>query len=65
MTRFMRVKHKVTKHEFDIPVQSFDPEKYSRVARYPEASRPRRPKPNVRLGGKRPVPVEIDKETEQ
>jgi hypothetical protein len=62
MTRFIRVKNKTTGHEFDLPVQSFDPEKYSRVARYPEVTRPRRPKPNVRKGGKRTAPVTTDKE---
>lgn len=65
MTRFVRVKHKVTKHEMDIPVQNFDPEKYTKVARYPEVSRPRRPKPNVRLGGKATAPVNTDKEKDK
>ena len=63
-TRFIRVKNKTTGHEFDLPKQSFDPEVYSRVdsKRYPETTRPRRPKPNVRKGGKRTAPVNIDKE---
>jgi hypothetical protein len=62
MTRYVRVKNKETGHEFDLPVQNFDPEKFSRVARYPETTRPRRPKPNVRPGGKRIAPVKTDKE---
>lgn len=61
-THYVRVKQKTTGHEFDIPVQSFDPEKFSKVARYPETTRPRRPKPNVRMGGKRIAPVKTDKE---
>lgn len=64
-THFVRVKDKRTLHEFDIPVQSFDPEKHSKVARYPETTRPRRPKPNIRLGGKRTAPVKTDKEKDQ
>ena len=61
-TRYMRVKNKQTGHEFDLPVQSFDPEKYSKVARYPETTRPRRPKPNIRTGGRRNPPVDTEKE---
>lgn len=64
-TRFVRVKHKITGHEFDLPVQSFDHEIHSKVARYPEVTRPRRPKPNIRLGGKRTAPVKTDKEKDQ
>ncbi|QMU97844.1 hypothetical protein FVO59_11980 [Microbacterium esteraromaticum] len=65
MTRFVRVKNKTTGHEFDLPSESFDPEKYSKVARYSETTRPRRPKPNVRKGGKRIAPVKTDKEKDQ
>ena len=65
MTRFMRVKNKKTGHEFDLPVESFDPEKYSKVGRYPETTRPRRPKPHVRVGGRRNAPVNTDKEKDQ
>lgn len=60
--RYIRVKNRVTGHEFDLPVQNFDPETYSRVARYPETTRPRRPKLNARVGGKRIAPVKTDKE---
>lgn len=62
MTRFVRVKDRITKHEFDLPVQSFDPERYTKVARYPETSRPRRPKPSIPTGGRRTAPVNTDKE---
>lgn len=53
MTRYMRVKTKATGHEFDLPVESFDDSKYDAVKsdRYPETTRPRRPKPNVSKGG--------------
>ncbi|MBP5800738.1 hypothetical protein J2D78_01440 [Microbacterium maritypicum] len=51
MTRYMRVKNKTTGHEFDLPVEQFDEKKYERVERYPETSRPRRPKPKVAKGG--------------
>lgn len=64
--RYVRVKNRVTGHEFDLPIQSFDPEKYTKVdsKRYPETTRPRRPKPNVLRGGrsKNPAPVETEKE---
>lgn len=51
MTRYMRVKSKSEGHEFDLPVESFDDTKYQRVdkARYPETTRPRRPKLKVNL----------------
>lgn len=58
MTRYMRVKNKTTGHEFDLPVEQFDDKKYDRVERYPETTRPRRPKPKVAKGGQttnRPV----------
>lgn len=60
MTRYMRVKSKGTGSEFDLPVQMFDENKYSRVnkAHYPEVSRPRRPKIKVNLAGKRPPKTE-------
>ncbi|MBT2485812.1 MULTISPECIES: hypothetical protein [unclassified Microbacterium] len=63
-THYMRVKNKATGHEFDIPAQSFDPEKYSKVdpKRYPETTRPRRPKPNVLKAGRKTAPVKTDKE---
>lgn len=65
MTRYLRVKSKATGHEFDLPVEQFDENKYSRVnkARYPETTRPRRPKFKVNLaGGNRSTPVVSEKE---
>jgi hypothetical protein len=65
MTRYMRVKSKSEGHEFDLPVESFDSSKYERVdkARYPETSRPRRPKLKVNLAeGRRSAPVDSNKE---
>lgn len=62
MTLYVRVKNKTTGHEFDLPTQNFDPEVFSKVTRYPETTRPRRPKLNVRVGGKRIAPVKTDKE---
>ncbi|WP_345750111.1 hypothetical protein [Microbacterium rhizophilus] len=52
MTKYIRVKSKATKHEFDLPVQLFDDELYTRVDpdRYPETPRPRRPKTFLPLG---------------
>ena len=52
MTRFIRVKNKVTRHELDIAVESFDPEKYVRLTRFPESSRPRPPKPHIGISEK-------------
>ncbi|MGX9346641.1 hypothetical protein [Microbacterium sp. KNMS] len=68
MTRYMRVKNKVTGHEFDLPVESFDDSKYDAVKsdRYPETSRPRRPLPNLSKGGtaarRNASPVDTEKE---
>jgi len=65
MTRYMRVKSKATGSEFDLPVEMFDEDKYSRVSktRYPETSRPRRPKIKVNLAEGRPTtPVDSEKE---
>lgn len=65
MTRYVRVKSKVSGHEFDLPVDVFDEEKYVRVskARYPETTRPRRPKLKVNLAeGNRSTPVDSNKE---
>lgn len=64
-THYIRVKSKTTGHEFDLPVQQFDDNKYSRVnkARYPETTRPRRPKLRVNLAeGNRNRPVDSEKE---
>lgn len=64
--KFIRVKSRATGHEFDIRSESFDADRYTKVdpKRYPETSRPRRPKPNVPKGGrsKKPAPVDTDKE---
>jgi hypothetical protein len=48
-THYIRVRNKVTRHELDLPKQSFNPDKYEKLnsSRYPETTRPRRPKPNV------------------
>lgn len=65
MTRYMRVKSKAEGHEFDLPVESFDETKYQRVdkTRYPETTRPRRPKLKVNLAeGRRSTPVDSKKE---
>lgn len=61
-THYIRVKNKTTGHEFDLPKQNFDPEKYTRVdqKRYPETTRPRRPKPNII--SRRTAPVDTEKE---
>lgn len=48
MARYTRVKDKKTGHEYDVLSHKVDPEKHTRVARYPEVSRPRRSKPNVK-----------------
>lgn len=61
MTRYVRVKNKITGHEFDLPTQSFDPKKYEKVARYPETTRPRRAKPNVLKRPKSPVTKKPEK----
>lgn len=64
-TRYMRVKSKATGSEFDLPVEQFDDTKYTRVskARYPETTRPRRPKTKVNLAeGRRTTPVNTDME---
>ena len=64
-THYMRVKSKVTGHEFDLPVGRFDESKYTRVnrTRYPETTRPRRPKIRVNLAeGNRIRPVETEVE---
>lgn len=63
--RYWRVKSKNTGNEFDLPVEQFDETKYSRVskARYPETTRPRRPKIKVNLAeGRRTTPVNTEKE---
>lgn len=65
MTRYVRVKSKATGHEFDLPVEQFDEDKYFRVSktRYPETTRPRRPKIKVNLAeGRRTHPVDSEKE---
>lgn len=62
--RYMRVKNKAG-HEYDLPVDQFDETKHSRVskARYPETTRPRRPKLKVNLTeGRHITPVKTEKE---
>lgn len=48
--RYVRVKDKRTGHQYDVLEQSFDPEKHTKVARFPVVSRPRPPKPYRRKG---------------
>ena len=47
---YTRVKDKKTGHEFDIPVQRFNPDKHTRVNKkhYPDTGRPRPAKHNVK-----------------
>lgn len=53
--KYTRVKDKATGHEYDILAHRFDAEKHTRLdqKRYPDVSRPRAAKPNVK--GKRPA----------
>lgn len=63
--RYVRVKSKLTGNEFDLPVERFNETDYSRVSktRYPETTRPRRPKIKVNLAeGRRTTPVKKEKE---
>lgn len=62
MTRYVRIKNKTTGHEYDIPEVQFDPDKHSKVARYPSTTRPRRPKLRVSKGGGPATTVPTDKE---
>lgn len=48
--RYVRVKDKRTGHQYDVLEQLFDPDKHSRVSRYPVVSRPRPAKPHRRKG---------------
>lgn len=41
---FLRVKNKITGHEYDIPEHQFDDAKHTRVKRYPPSKRMRRTK---------------------
>lgn len=52
MPKYTRVKDKATGHEYDVLSHRVDPEKHTRVdpRRYPEVSRPRPAKPNVKAG---------------
>lgn len=47
MKPFVRVKSRITGHQFDIHRSRFDPEKHIRIARVPDAWAPRRPKRNI------------------
>lgn len=62
MTVYTRIKDKRSGHEYDIPAVQFDPEKHSRVSRYPDSTRPRRPKLRVSKGGGPATTVPTDKE---
>lgn len=54
--RFIRVRDKSTKHQYDIVRDRFDPEKHERVARVPDSHTPRRPKIYVpKKGVSKPV----------
>lgn len=48
--RYTRVKDKATGHEYDILTHQFDPDLHTRVSKkhYPDVSRPRPAKPNVK-----------------
>lgn len=50
MPTYTRVKDKATGHEYDVLVGQFNPDKHARVSksRYPDVSRPRPAKPNVK-----------------
>lgn len=50
MPKYTRVKDKATGHEYDVLSHKVNPEKHDRVdvKRYPEVSRPRPAKPNVK-----------------
>jgi len=49
--KYKRVKDKVTGHQYDVLSHKVNPEKHEVLDRYPEVSRPRPAKPNVK--GKR------------
>jgi hypothetical protein len=55
---FVRVKSLTTGHHFDVHRSRFDPEKHSLVKRYPDASRPRRPKFRINYRTSAPKAVE-------
>lgn len=42
--RFIRVRDKQTRHQYDIVRDRFDPERHERVARVSDSHTPRRPK---------------------
>lgn len=64
MATYIRVKSKVTGHEFDLLESQFDESRYLRVARYEPTTRPRRFKPNVRKGGAAKMPS-VEKSDDQ
>jgi hypothetical protein len=57
MTKYIRVKDKATKHEYDIPEQKFDKAKHEPLDRkhYPPTTRPRAAKPFTDKGGSKPA----------
>jgi hypothetical protein len=55
---FIRVRSKITRHQFDIHRNSFNPAKHELVKRYPPASAPRRPKLHIDLKASGAKPVE-------
>lgn len=50
VTKYTRVKDKATGHEYDVLAHKVDPKKHEPLKsdRYPDVSRPREPKPNVK-----------------
>lgn len=50
MPKYTRVKDKATGHEYDVLVDRVNPDKHTRVNKslYPDVSRPRPAKPNVK-----------------
>lgn len=45
--RFIRVRDKSTRHQYDIARERFDPERHERLTRVPDSWTPRRPKLHV------------------
>ena len=60
---FIRVRSKVTKHQFDIRRESFNEEKHERVKRVPDSWHPRRPKHYVPLRKTKTSTTEVDEGT--
>lgn len=60
MKPFIRVKSKITGHQFDIHRQAFDPDRHELVKRVPDARAPRRPKYRVNYRTSAPKAVEAE-----